>query len=288
MSLRETLVQFLEEPKHLEEIYSAFPDQPKTTLRGRLNENINKCFKRISKGVYLSTKGKSQAIMIEGDCWEKIKEFEDNSIDCIITDSPYTSLNKHYEVGNARQKNRDKYIGFETKDIDAELLREYFRVMKPGAHFFSFLPSDAQDTLESNNLFIQTAIREGFTFNKRFIWDKKVIGMGYNGRNKYEQIIFMSKGKRRMPQDQSIPDLLSHKKKNRYQFRVHDAEKPVELLMDLIKFSTTENEIVLDSFAGSFNIIEAALRLGRNCIAIEKEPRYIELAIQRFRSVKVI
>ena len=194
----------LDNAQPLKSIYDNFPEEKKTTIRGRLNENINKCFKRIGKGIYISIKGDAQALIIVGDCWEEIKNINDDSIDSIITDSPYTSLNKHYEMGTARQRNRDKSVGFETKDIDQEMLKELFRVLKKGGHFFSFLPADAQSTRKQNDSFIDCSEEVGFIFNKRFIWDKQCIGMGYNGRNRYEQIIFLSKGKRTMPRDRSI------------------------------------------------------------------------------------
>jgi hypothetical protein len=38
------------------------------------------------------------------------------------------------------------------------------------------------------------------------------MGMGYNGRNQYENILFLSKGKRHKPYDLSIRDVLSHKR----------------------------------------------------------------------------
>jgi len=105
-----------QQAKPLQKIYKELPDEKEHCIRGRLNENIGKCFKRIAKGVYIATKGKAQAVIIEGDAWAKMKEFENESFDTIITDSPYSCLNKHYK-GTTRQRNRDKYIGFETKDI---------------------------------------------------------------------------------------------------------------------------------------------------------------------------
>jgi len=245
MTLKQKLIEFLtEDPKHLQEIYSEFNNQKPSTIRGRLNENVDKAFKRIARGIYLAVEGDAKALIIEGDSWEVIKEFDDNSIDAIITDSGYTCLNKHYEVGSSRQRNREKDIGFETRDIDKDLLDQLLRILKPGGHFFSFLPADAKDTIDYNNRFIQLAIESGFSFNKRFIWDKVQIGMGYNGRNRYEQVIFLSKGDRTMPHDLGIPDVLSHKRIDPDR-RMHPAEKPVELIKDIMRFCTRKKDVVL-------------------------------------------
>lgn len=279
-SLKNKLIDYLlENEQHLSQIYKEFSEEKKDSIRGRLNENIGRCFKRISKGVYASDVGNSRAVIIEGDAWEEVRKMKDNSIDCIITDSPYTCLDKHYNVGSTRQRNRDKSVGFETKDIDKELLEHMFRVLKDGSHFFSFLPSDGKDTIEYNDNFIEMAKDVGFEFNKRAIWDKKVIGMGYNLRNRYEQIIFLSKGKRRKPFNFSIPDVLTHKRIPAHK-RIHPAQKPNGLIADLIKFSTIEEDTLLDLFAGSMVLAEECLKLNRNCICVEKDKEVIDKAIK--------
>lgn len=287
-SLKNRLVDFLSDhPKELAEIYSAFSEETPNTIRGRLNENIGKVFKRIGRGVYLATNGEAKALIIEGDAWEVIQEFENNSIDAIITDSGYTSLNKHYSVGSTRQRNRDKSIGFDTKDIDSPLLKEMYRVLKVGGHFFSFLPADAKDTLKNNNEFIALASDAGFEFNKRFIWNKVNMACGYNGRNVYEQIIFMSKGKRRMPLDLSIKDLLTHKKLSPQQ-KIHLAEKPIELISDLIRFSTKKGEVILDPFAGSLTLAEAGMELGVNTISIDLNGEMLKESLNKRNYTEVV
>jgi len=281
MTLKEKLIDFMmDDPKTLESIYNEFPDTKPSTLRGRLNENVGKAFHRISKGIYVARRGDATAVIIEGDAWEKIKDIESNSVDTIITDSPYSCLDKHYQVGSTRQRNLNKSVGFKTQDIDKELLMQMKRILKDGGHLFSFLPPDSADTLNYNNHFIQIAQDEGLVFNKRWIWDKQVIGMGYNGRNRYEQIVFLSKGKRRMPYDLSIPDVLSHKRIAAHN-RIHDAEKPIDLILDILKFSNQKGDFVVDMFAGSLVLAEAGLQRGVNTLCIELDGAMIEKAIQR-------
>lgn len=276
-TLKKKLIDYLEEdPKNLKDIYGRFPEEKKSTIRGRLNENINKCFKRIKRGVYIATVGDSKALIIEGDAWEAIKDIEDNSIDAIITDSGYTCLNEFLATGTTRKKS-NKWE-FPTRDIDQEMLDEMFRVLKPNGHFFSFLPADSKKTLDYNNTFIEMAQKAGFEFNKRFIWNKKAIGMGYNGRAKYEQMLFLSKGKRHMPYDKSIPDLLSHKR-IKPSARLHEAEKPVELIEDLLKFCSKKGDVILDPFAGTLSLAKACLRQKRNAICMDISKRIIDIAI---------
>jgi len=228
----------------------------------------------------LAVRGDAKALIVEGDAWDVIKEFDDESIDAIITDSGYTCLNKHYMTGTPKLRNRNRSIGFKTRDVDSELLGHMHRVLKPGGHFFSFLPADARDTLEYNNRFIEMSTEAGFEFNKRFIWDKQRIGMGYSGRSRYEQIIFLSKGKRRRPCELSIPDVLSHRSipPNK---RVHRAEKPVALIKDLLKFCSDEGDTVLDLFAGSLSLAYAGLAMNRNTVSVEIDPDAIQAGIHQ-------
>lgn len=267
MSLKDKLVDYLaDNPKTLGEVYKEFNDEKPSTIRGRLNENIGKAFIRLGKGIYIATKGGATAIIIEGDAWEKIKDIESESVDTIITDSPYSCLNHHLATGTTRKLSGE--WSFKTADIDPILLKEMLRVLKYGGHFFSFLPPDAADTYDYNNQFVNMAREVGFTFNKRWIWNKMVFGMGYNGRNRYEQIMFMSKGKRRKPYDLSIPDVLDHKRISPND-RIHEAEKPIELIKDILRFSNLEGDVVLDTFAGSLTLALAGLDLGINTISIE-------------------
>ncbi len=53
--------------------------------------------------------------------------------------------------------------------------------------------------------------------------------------------------------------------------KIHQAEKPVELLQQILRFITKEGEIVLDQFAGSGSLGEAALKSHRDSILIEKD-----------------
>ena len=51
--------------------------------------------------------------------------------------------------------------------------------------------------------------------------------------------------------------------------RVQQAEKPVELLEEIIGYISLPYEIILDQFAGSSNLAVAALNMSRNAIVIE-------------------
>ncbi len=55
---------------------------------------------------------------------------------------------------------------------------------------------------------------------------------------------------------------------------VHITPKPIDLLINIIKHTTDENDMVLDCFAGSGTMGYACLQTKRKCVLIEKEEKY--------------
>lgn len=67
----------------------------------------------------------------------------------------------------------------------------------------------------------------------------------------------------------------------------HGAQKPVEAYVDLLKRSTKPGDKVLDCFAGSGTIIEAARQLKLKAVAVEREAQYYGLCLQRLNKPTV-
>jgi len=64
---------------------------------------------------------------------------------------------------------------------------------------------------------------------------------------------------------------------------LHPTVKPVALIADALLDCSTRGDIVLDGFLGSGSTLIAAERVGRICFGIEIEPRYIDVAIRRWK-----
>ena len=65
----------------------------------------------------------------------------------------------------------------------------------------------------------------------------------------------------------------------------HPTVKPVALVADALLDCTERGDVVLDQFAGSGTIVLAAEKVGRIACAMEYEPRYVDVAIQRWQSL---
>jgi len=63
----------------------------------------------------------------------------------------------------------------------------------------------------------------------------------------------------------------------------HPSSKPVPLIAYLIQQCTQSNGLVLDGFLGSASTLIACEQLDRICYGIELEPKFVDVAVERFR-----
>lgn len=63
----------------------------------------------------------------------------------------------------------------------------------------------------------------------------------------------------------------------------HPTQKPVKLIIDLIKRHSFENDIILDPFLGSGTTAVACVKLNRRFIGIEISEEYCNMARERVK-----
>lgn len=215
----------------------------------------------------------------EGDAFEWLKTVPAASVDLVIVDPPYESLEKHRAKGTTTRLKKSKASSNEWFPIMPNsgfsvLFFQLFQVLKPDSHLYMF--SD-QETM-----FVAKPLAEaaGFKFWKPLVWDKQRIGMGYHYRARYEFVLFFEKGKRRL-NDLGIPDVLAFPRvMNRY-----PTEKPVKLLEVFVKQSSNPGDVVLDCFCGSGSTGEAAVGNGRDFLGCDIVPGAVELTRARLRAL---
>jgi len=187
-----------------------------------------------------------------------LRSLPSESVDLLITDPPYESLEKHRAIGTTTRlkiskASSNQWFAIFPNARFPELFAEVYRVLKPNTHFYLFC--------DPETAFVAKPIAEtaGFHFWKPLVWDKKTIGMGYHYRSRYEFILFFEKGKRRL-KDLAIADVIPVARiRNGY-----PSEKPVELSEILIRQSSAPGELVVDPFMGSGSVGVAATRLSRD------------------------
>lgn len=197
------------------------------------------------------------------------------SVDLVITDPPYESLEKHRAIGTTTRLKVSKASSNQWFRIFPnarfeELFREIFRVLRKDRHFYLFC--------DPETAFIAKPIGErvGFKFWKPLVWDKKQIGLGYHYRSRYEFILFFEKGKRRL-HNLGIADILEAPRvRNGF-----PAEKPVRVSEVLIGQSTDPGELIADPFMGSGSVGAAAMGLQREFVGNDVSDMSLELARER-------
>jgi len=188
------------------------------------------------------------------------------SVDLVVTDPPYESLEKHRAVGtttrlkHSKASSNDWFTIFPNSRFP-ELFAAVHRVLKRDSHFYLFA--------DQETMFVAKPLAEaaGFKFWKPIVWDKQKIGMGYHYRARYEFILFFEKGKRKL-NDLGVSDVIAHPRIA----HGYPTEKPTEVSQVLIRQSTSAGALVADPFMGSGSVGVAALRLGRRFIGTDISP----------------
>lgn len=237
--------------------------------------------------------------LFNGDCFEIMKEFENNSIDCIITDPPYYSTCLEFD--------KEPRIDFNA------WFDECFRVLKSNGVLVCF--SDFR-------LAREISLRPEFWYE--IIW-KKTMAVGFLDANQrplraHEYILIFSKEKKKStynPQKtkgeafvRRSPLANAHygkvkervptvNKGDRFPLSVqewsnnnnekaggglHPTQKPLAACEWLVKTYSNEKDFILDPFMGSGSTGEAAIRNGRKFIGIEKDKKYFDIAEERLNN----
>ncbi len=216
------------------------------------------------------------------DCIEGMTLIPENSIDLLLTDPPY----------NVSQKSNFHTMGRKGVDF-GEWDKEFNQInwleaacskvrKGGGAIIFNDYKNigEMKSVLEANGFIIKEMLiwkksnpmprnrdRLYVTSIEVALWAVKGKGWTFNRqRDTYENAIFES-------------PIVNHKK------RIHPTQKPIEIISELIKIHSNENDTVLDCFMGSASTAVACELHNRKWIGFELETEYIELANKRLDSI---
>lgn len=212
------------------------------------------------------------------DAVDWLKSMPSESLDLIVTDPPYESLEKHRAIGtttrlsHSKSSSNDWFSIFENERFP-ELFTEIYRVLKKNSHFYLFC--------DQETMFAAKPIAEevGFRFWKPLVWDKVKIGMGYHYRARYEFILFFEKGKRKL-HNLGVADVITAPRV----YRGYPTEKPASVAQVLIEQSTEPGALVADPFCGSGSTGVAALTSGRNFMGNDLSSPAVALSRERLLS----
>jgi len=213
--------------------------------------------------------------LAQGDAVAWLAQLPSASVDLVVTDPPYESLEKHRAVGtttrlkHSKSSSNDWFTVFPNARF-RELFEQVHRVLKKDTHFYLFC--------DQETAFVAKPVGEevGFKFWKPLVWDKAKIGMGYHYRSRYELILFFEKGKRRL-NDLGIADVITEPRIH----RGYPTEKPVRVNRILVEQSSAPGQLVVDPFMGTASAGLAALTTGRHFAGCDVSDKALAIAAER-------
>ena len=204
------------------------------------------------------------------------KLMDGQKADLFLTDPPY---NVAYE---GKTKDKLKITNDSMEDTAfREFLASAFEAakqnMKAGAAFYIW-------HADSEGYNFRGAIHDvGMTVRQCLIWVKNVMVMGRQDYQwKHEPCLYgwNNGGSHAWYSDRKQTTVLNFDRPTRN--KEHPTMKPVPLFAYLIENSSKQDDIVLDTFAGSGTTIIACEQLGRSGYCSELDPKYCDVIIDRW------
>tara|TARA_R100000900_G_scaffold7825_1_gene7890 strand:+ start:1309 stop:2166 length:858 start_codon:yes stop_codon:yes gene_type:complete len=261
--------------------------------------------------------------LFKGDCLEKMKLIEDNSVNLILADLPYGTTDRNGKKGSRIFK-WDSVIPLD------ELWAEYKRILVTNGSVVLTADQPFTSQLVMSNLewfkyewiWKKSRTTGFFTANYRPMKSTEDIlvfseggaaaasaksgrgNMTYNPQGLIEKRVKKKNSRKRLGKllgneefvgknNKMLGDSEYEQKWTNYPTEIlefgietgtiHPTQKPVPLFEYLVKTYSNEGEVVLDNVMGSGTTGIATLNSGRNFIGIEKEDKFFDLSVDRIK-----
>lgn len=209
---------------------------------------------------------KTPHVLKIGDMFDILPTLRANSFECIIADPPYGMDADQFGSIFTEKHNYKDSFEYATK-VYKFLAEEGYRLGTTMSHMWVF--HDIRAFPDISRWFRQHHWK---VWEWPLIWNKNtnfaVAPLGNLGPQRtYEGIIYANKGSR--PNTAILPDVLTH---SRVSEQSRGAEKPVSLLVDLIRRTCLPGERVLDPCCGTGNIFLAGNEARVDITCVELDP----------------
>lgn len=205
-------------------------------------------------------------VIYHGDCREILPQLP--KVDLVLTDPPYFLPACHHSTREGTSKSWGNLSILE--HFFSDTFKELQSILNPEGWMYCFCDGQSYPIFYKACYSIFKSIRP-------LVWDKLTSLNGYWWRHQHELILFACQHDTEL-ETTGDGDVLRFRSVPMGD-RLHDAQKPLELLTKLM--SKGEPELTLDPFMGSGTTLRAAKDLGRKAIGIEIEERYAEIAARR-------
>jgi DNA modification methylase len=154
--------------------------------------------------------------------------------------------------------------------------------LRPGGAFYVAAPSGP----ELHLAFLLALDDAGLTAHQTLCWIKNSFVLGHaDYHSRHENVIYgWREGRAHHFVDDRTQDTVWEIDRPA-RSAVHPTMKPVELVARAIRNSSTPGQLVYDPFAGSGTTLIAAEQTGRRCRAMELDPRYAQVILERWAAL---
>jgi len=181
-----------------------------------------------------------------------------------------------------RAKDRPLANDFVTDEAFDRMLHAWFgnmaRVLQPGRGFYIW------GGYANVGNYPPVLKATGLYFSQAIIWDKQhpvLTRKDYMGAHEWCFYGWREGAAHKFFGPNNVPDLWHVKKINPNKM-CHLTEKPVELAVRAMQYSSRAGENVLDLFGGSGSTLIAAEQTGRNAYLMELDPLYCDVIVERW------
>jgi len=209
---------------------------------------------------------------------EMVATLMNNSLaDMVLTDPPY---NVDYTGGTkeALKILNDKKSDTEFYEFLYQAFSNLAKSIKRGGSAYVF-----HADIEGLN-FRKAFMESGFLMKQCLIWEKNSLVMGRQDYQwMHEPILYgwLEGASHSWYSDRRQTTLLKFDRPSAS--RGHPTMKPVSIVGYLIKNSSKEDDIILDTFLGSGTTMVASHQLGRKCYGMELDAKYCKVIIDRMK-----
>lgn len=235
----------------------------------------------------------SETRLILGDCLDVLRTLESGSVDAVITDPPYCSgasleAQKNQKAQGLRSATvqGDGFAWFAADNMGTAglvwLLREVAiearRILTQNRSMLVFcdwrMVPHLAPAIESS----------GLRWRNMVVWQKPNAALGNGFRSSHELVLEFTNGVTEYQRKDGTNCISA--KRVPSSARNHMAQKPVELLSELLTMVAPPGGTVLDPFMGSGTTGVACVETGRDFIGIEISPEYHAIAEARIAEAK--
>lgn len=127
----------------------------------------------------------------------------------------------------------------------------------------------------------------GFDIRAQIVWAKErlVLGRGdFHWQHEPCWYAVRAKGKSHWCGDRKQTTLWSIPSRDQDAATVHGTQKPVECMRRPILNNSAPGQAIYEPFSGSGTCIIAAEATGRVCLALELDPAYVDVAVERWQA----